>query len=122
MKFTRKRLSIVLGIVALILLLVVGTSDNRYTNARYILWKSGLAPTQYDVGLHYMVQDVGFRASLTGKTLPDVSRLFPILIPPSQTRLSRPEMTDINTRWIGNSQWAIRLRDGRIVDVDLYKG
>jgi hypothetical protein len=123
------------GIIRFVLFLAVlglgirlATDENPVTNVQYRLWKTGIAPSLYPVGLRYLGLDSAFCHSLNGKTLEQVRCLFPTLIPPSKTNFNKRTysagmgMTDKDTRWIGDSQWALRMQNGRITEIMLYKG
>ena len=123
-----KRFYTVSGMVIVLMLATFGPSDSHGISIPYMIWKTGLTPSQYRIGLRFLGADDGFRRSLNGRTLTDLHSLFPVLVPPSagnpyQRKYSLLErMSDRDYRWIGDSGWLIQFRGGRVVEMDVYKG
>ena len=128
MKPIKRRIVTVAGIFLLVLLLILAGRDYHYTNAPYVTWKWGITPYRYSGAMRFFGVDQDFRASLVGKTLPQMQKLFPVLVPPSrsdphQRKYSkRLHMSDQDFRWIGSSDWVIQFHDGRVSRIDIYKG
>ena len=105
---------------------VAGSIDSHHTNLKYLLWKAGFNRSDPSIALHFMNVDSDFRQSLEGKTKEEVQEWFPNLVPPekgnAQQKLHISFLKGMDFLWIGDSQWGIEFRDGRVKDFHLPKG
>lgn len=99
--------------------------EMHQVDLQYIAYKNGLNDG-YSNQLKYFNVDTRFRMSLNGKKVDEVRHYFPVLRPLDQSNefqqhyVSNLKTTD--ALWIGDSNWALEVIDGVVIDVVLLKG
>jgi hypothetical protein len=95
---------------------------------RYVLWKSGVLPFDASVVYPAMVGDRQRERLVVGLSVQELERKFGRLrtrsesTPEYQKYYSERFFLDKQILWLGESQWLVVLRDGRVEALHLMKG
>lgn len=121
----------VVGFTFLGLAVLFWNTDSYRFNLRYSLWKQGWVDYKPRY-VNFLTLDTDFRGDLIGRDLDEVEKLFPNLRSLSRAnRYQESYSRHIQHRddfkgsehfWIGDSQWTIEFRNGRVKDVQIWKG
>lgn len=104
------------------------TENHHLFSAKYNLWKLGLyeLPNESSLKYKFLNVDIGFRESLVGKKTDELKKLYPLI--PRGSGNKYQKFYEINVMgnesyfWLGESAWAAKIRGGRVVDIQLFKG
>ena len=128
----RKKIVLAIMLAPLIIftlaVLFLGGQDDHRTNLRYLKWKYGRAPQDYKWCIHLMMVDSSWREAMQGRTMDQLRNWFPDAGPAKPNSwqgnwlASEPEDKSLSYAVIGDSQIAIRFRDGEFVECIPMKG
>jgi hypothetical protein len=113
-------------LAAFVWLAVLPPADSR--GPRYVLWKLGLA--QFDEHVVYlaMVQDTDRDSLVLGLSELELTKRFVTVRSPQrglsseQAYYTKTYFPSSEVRWLGESQWMVVLREGRVASLHIMKG
>ncbi len=135
-KLPRKRRKLTVWIVCSIIAVSIfgplvyslGTNDSHRTNFRYLKYKYGKAPKDYGWCIHLVTVDHGLLDEMKGKPLDQLRVWLPETGHPKPgswqddwLKTMKPEL-QVTYEVIGNTGWAIVLKNGKFAYIMPLKG
>jgi hypothetical protein len=124
----KRKALFVIGILLSLLLLFVAWSvvlRDSHHGPQYVLWKYGFYPFDPDVAYRSMVVDTDRNSLVAGLTASQLDRRFgKVRTKLTATDYQRHYNSQLpeNILWLGDSQWAVIMKEGKGFTVELCKG